>query len=113
MQKLRAAYVQHLGAMLRLAGIANADAKAARVFAFEKKLAEVHASRTDSADVSKGNNPWARADFASKAPGLDWSAYFSAAGLDRQTSFIVWHPSAVTGLASLVRREPLDVWKIT
>ena len=111
MSALREAYQRHVAAILRLAGIADADAKAARVVALEKKIAEAHVSRADSEDVSKANNPWARGDFGSRAPGMDWEAYFSAAGLDKQATFIVWHPRALTGLAALVKSEPLDVWK--
>ena len=41
-------------------------------------------SREDSADVKKGNNHWTRAELRpAKAPGLDWSAFFAAAGLAR------------------------------
>ena len=111
MEAFRTAYVRHLATILRLAGIANAEAKATRAFAFEKKLAQAHASRGDSADVTKGNNRWARTEFGSRAPGMDWNAFFSAAGLAPQASFIVWHPSAVTGLAALVKGTPIDLWK--
>ena len=31
----------------------------------------------------KANNTWKQADFAAKAPGLDWAEYFRAAGLGR------------------------------
>ena len=109
--EIRTQYRAHLTAMMTLAGIGDADAKAGRVLELETRLARTHASRTDSADVAKGNNPWARADFARKAPGLDWAAFLGAAGLDRQANFIVWHPGAVTGLAALVESEPLSTWK--
>src|SRR5262249_8781467 len=111
MVALRTAYVRHLATMLRLAGVADAEAKAARAFSLEQKIARAHASRVESEDVQKANNPWPRAEFSSRAPGMDWDAFFSAAKLDRQPSFIVWHPQAVTGLAALVKSEPLDVWK--
>jgi predicted metalloendopeptidase len=113
MAALRTKYQAHVAAMLRLAGTGAkvADAKAARIVAFETRLAAAHVSRQDSSDVQKGNNPWARADFAAKAKGLDWGAFFDAAGLADQPSFIVWHPSAVTGLAALVKSEPLQTWK--
>ena len=108
---LRAAYRTHLAAMFRLAGFTDPEDRAGRVLAFETRLALTHASRTDSADVAKGNNPWTRADFDRKAPGLDWAAFLGAAGLDRQPGFIVWHPGAVAGLAALVKSEPLETWK--
>jgi len=111
MEALRTKYQAHLATMLRLAGIKDPAGKAARILAFEKRLAAAHASREDSEDLTKANNPWARADFAGKAPGMDWDAFFKAARLDAQASFIVWHPSAVTGLAALVKGEKLQTWK--
>jgi predicted metalloendopeptidase len=111
MADIRAKYQAHIERMLTLAGIADAAPKAALIFALEKKIAAAHASREDSEDVLKGNNHWARADFGAKAPGLDWAAYFDAAGLGKQASFVVWQPGAVTGVAALVASEPLDAWK--
>jgi predicted metalloendopeptidase len=111
MAEIRAKYQAHIVAVLKLAGIADAEAKAARIFALELKIAASHASRADSEEVHKANNPWARADFASKAPGLDWDAYFKAAGLGAQQNFVIWQPSAVTGTSALVGSEPVAVWK--
>jgi len=54
MKKTRAQYTAHIAAMLKLAGIADADAKAKRIMALETKIAATHASREDSNDVQKG-----------------------------------------------------------
>ncbi|HEY8681944.1 MAG TPA: M13 family metallopeptidase, partial [Rhodanobacter sp.] len=77
----------------------------------EMKIAKVQESLVDSEDVHKANNPWNVADFASKAPGLDWAAYLHAAGLDTQKQITVWQPSAIKGISALVASEPLDTWK--
>ncbi len=111
MEALRKAYVLHLVTLLQKAGIADAEARAGRAFALEMKIAATHASRADSADVTKGNNPWARGEFAASAPGMDWDAFFAAAGLDRQAAFIVWHPGAMKGLGALAKGESLEVWR--
>jgi predicted metalloendopeptidase len=111
MEEIRTKYQAHVEKMLTLAAIPDAAAKAARIFDLEKKIASRHAAREDSEDVLKGNNHWARADFPAKAPGLDWTLYFGAAGLGSQATFVVWQPSAVTGLAALVESEPLATWK--
>jgi len=111
MEKIRAAYKAHIAKVLRLAGKKDADAQAQRIFDLETAIAKAHAPRGDSEDVLKANNPWARADFARKAPGLDWTAYFTAAGLQARPQFIVWHPGAVTGEAALVASQPLETWK--
>lgn len=107
----RAHYQAHIAAMLKLAGIGEAEAKAARILALEIKMAHNHAPDADAADTFKQNNPWKRPDFRAKAPGMDWDAYFKAAGLSRQMDFLVWQPSAVTGLAALVESEGLEGWK--
>ena len=111
MAKLRARYLEHVGTMLRLAGIADAQAKAQRVMALETKIAQSHANRVDSGDVTKGNNPWPRNAFARKAPGMDWAAFFAAAGLNGQTRFIVWQPSAVQGISALVASASIEDWR--
>jgi putative endopeptidase len=107
----RAAYKAHIAKVLTLAGIKDAEAKAQRIFDLETKIARTHAPRAESEDVLKANNPWATADFATKAPGLDWTAFFTAAGLEKRPQFIVWHPKATAGEAALVASEPLPVWK--
>ena len=111
MAEIRTRYQAHIAAVLKLAGIPDGDAKAARIFGLEHRIAEAHVSRVDSEDVLKGNNHWTRQDFIGRAPGLDWQAFFSAAGLDVQNEFVVWQPSAVTGIAALVRDQPLETWK--
>ena len=109
--ELRAKYERHVATIFKLAQIADAEAKAARVMALERKIATAHASRTDSDDVGKANNPWKRSEFVERAPGIEWEPFFAAAGLDKQPGFIVWHPQAVTGISKLVASEPLEVWK--
>ena len=111
MTEIRARYRAHVAAMLKLAGMADADAKAAMVLDLETKIAKVHETRASSEEVLKANNPWTRADFDAKAPGLDWDALFKASGLGGQSDFIVWQPAAVAGEARLVASEPLDAWK--
>jgi putative endopeptidase len=111
MADCRAKYKAHLAAVLKLAKIADADARAARIFGLESKIAKIHWSREDSEEVLRANNPWKREDFMAKAPGLDWRTFFKAAGLEGQAVFIVWQPSAIAGEASLVGSEPLETWK--
>ncbi|HMI83995.1 MAG TPA: M13 family metallopeptidase [Polyangiaceae bacterium] len=108
---LRVKYERHLATIFKLAQLADADARAARVLVLERKIAGVHASRTDSEDVGKANNPWKRTDFGARAPGMEWEAFFAAARLDQQPAFIVWHAEAVSGLSKLVASEPLETWK--
>jgi putative endopeptidase len=111
MTELRTQYQAHLAAILRLAGMADSQSRAARVLSLETRIAQAFAPDDDAADVFKQNNPWKQADFRVKAPGMHWSAYFESAGLAQQSDFIVWQPSAVTGVSALVESEGIDVWK--
>jgi putative endopeptidase len=111
MTEIRSKYQAHIAAVLKLAGLTDPQAKAGRIFALEKKIAEVHATREETEDVPKGNNHWTPAELATRAPGLDWSTFLASAQLDKERVFVVWQPHAVTGIAALVRSQPLDVWK--
>ncbi|HET9762332.1 MAG TPA: M13 family metallopeptidase, partial [Casimicrobiaceae bacterium] len=111
MTDVRAAYRTHIARMLTLGGVANATARADSVLALEMRIAETHWNVEDSEDPAKGNNHWARLDFPRKAPGLEWPAFFTAAGLADQDSLLAWQPSAITGLSSLVASQSLGAWK--
>jgi predicted metalloendopeptidase len=110
MAEVRKQYQLHIAALMKLAGFADADARSARVFALETKIAGVHATRVESEDVHSAVL-WKREEFNTKAPGIDWSVLFEAAGLKDEPTFIVWHPKAVTGLSRLVASDSLDAWK--
>jgi putative endopeptidase len=109
--ELQAKYRAHIIAVLKLANVPDADAKGARIYDLERRIADAHVSRTDSEDVLKANNPWRLQDFPTRAPGLEWGSYFEAAGLAGQPMIMVWQPSGVSGIAALVGSQPVDVWK--
>ncbi|MEO5586393.1 MAG: M13 family metallopeptidase, partial [Novosphingobium sp.] len=54
---------------------------------------------------------WTRAEFASKVPGIDWGAFFTAAQLGEQQKFAAYHAGAIPKLSALVASEPLETWK--
>ena len=109
--ELRKQYQAHISKMLTLAGIDDADARAARVLALETAIARTHATQVQTNDVKRGANYWSRADFDGKAPGMDWSAFFDGASLSKQEQFIVWQPKAFTGISKLSASQPLSTWK--
>jgi predicted metalloendopeptidase len=109
-QALRIRYQRHIGRMLELAGFDHAVQRAEGVMALEAAIAQTHATREASADERNADNLWTRADFVRQAPGLDWPAFFAVAGLSKQQSIVVWQPSAVKGVATLVASQPLSAW---
>ena len=41
----------------------------------------------------------------------NWNAFFDAAQLGGQQSFIAWHPAPTRSLSALVASQPVDAWK--
>ena len=111
MAKIRDAYKTYIAQILTLAGVRDAQARAQRIFDLETKLAKAHATLTETEQMSKGHDAWTKADFAKKAPGIDWDVYWAAAGLPDQQDFIAWQPKAIAGEAALVASEPLQAWQ--
>ena len=107
----RAAYQKYIAAILKQAGDADADKQAKAIFDLEMKIAKAHANVIDSQDIHKANNPWALADYAKNAPGIDWTAFFDAATLNGQQILFAWQPDAIKKLSALVAGEPLQAWK--
>ncbi|MES2059209.1 MAG: M13 family metallopeptidase [Pseudomonadota bacterium] len=110
MAELRAGYKAYVTKLLTLAGVSDAAARADRIVALETKIATAHYDIVTSQDAH-GAASWKRADFASKAPGIDWNAYWSAASLPSQQDFTLWQPGAITKLSALVASEPIAAWQ--
>ena len=110
-QVTRATYRLYVSRLLSLAGLDRADERAASVLTLETALAKTHATREASSADRNADSVWQREHFEHQAPGMDWSAFFSAAGLDGQDGIGAWQPGALRGLAALVASQPLSAWK--
>ncbi len=111
MQQVRTNYATHVAAMFRLAALDNPDQRAQHVLALETAIANAQLTLAESEDIHRANNFWQASEFATKAPGLDWPAFFRAAGLSSERSLYVWQASAITGESALVASTPLEDWK--
>ncbi|NML05337.1 M13 family metallopeptidase [Sphingomonas sp. G-3-2-10] len=106
----RAAYEKHLTNVLTLAGEPNAAARAKAILAYETEIARVHWTRVDSRDATKTYNKMTLAELTKKAPGFDFGGYFTGIGA-KVDYVLVSQPSAVTGIAKLIRSTPIAVLK--
>jgi putative endopeptidase len=109
--ELRAKYEAHVAIMLRLAAFTEPEARAKRIMALEMEIAKAQVSVGDTIDVTKGNTVWRRSELAVKAPGLDWTVFLTAAGIEGQPRFGAWQPTAIAGISKLAASEPLQSWK--
>jgi len=110
MVRIRTAYRSYIAAMLGLLGTPDAEARAQRIFDLETRIARAQVGAVDAQNAGAVEN-WARADFARRAPGIDWDAFFEAAQLSGQPNFLAWHPAPIRDLSALVASEPIEVWK--
>ncbi len=105
--RVREGYRAYIGQMLTLMGVPDAEARAGRIFDLETKIARAHAEAVAAQDPHRVQT-WRRADFATRAPGIDWDAFFAAAGLAGQDEIVAWHAEPVRGISALVASEPLE-----
>ena len=104
-------YRNYIALMLGAAGQGDTTRRAQAVLELETAIARTHASAADSAKDNNADNHWARGDFGLEAPGIDWRAFFAAAGLAKRGDFVVWQPDAIRGGSALVASQPLAAWK--
>jgi putative endopeptidase len=110
-EPLRAGYKKFIVAMLTLAGEKDAEKRAEGIYALEEKIAAVHWTRVENRDPVKTYNKLAWADLTKAAPEVDWKAWGGGVGLGKEKAINVMQPTAIAGIAKLVKSEPIDVWK--
>lgn len=107
----RTAYKAHVATMLRLAAIADPEAKADAILALETAVARAHWTRVEARQAEKRYNPTPVAELGTRFPGVDWPAFLGAVGLSSTARVNVSQPSAIAQIAPLLSSVPLDTWK--
>jgi putative endopeptidase len=108
-----AAYPPHVARMLALAGVADAEERAARVVALETKLAAAHWDVVKDRDADLTYNALTLTELAERAPGFDWHSWVLALGAPAGAfdQIVVREPSFAEGFAALWVSEPLADWQ--
>ena len=107
----RAAYQDHIGKMLALAGLPGGAEQGAAVLALETQLARVMWSREERRDPDKTYNPTATTELATRYPGIDWPTMLGAVGLQNRPMVIVREPGAIRALSAMVQSVPVETWR--
>ncbi|MCK6560988.1 M13 family metallopeptidase [bacterium] len=112
-RQIRAAYVQHVAAMLRLAGddSATAAAGAQAVMAIETRLAKFSSTNVELRDSEKNYNKFSAEKLATLAPAFDWQSYFTELGIPEPGEINVGQPKFLSGAAALLDSVALSDWK--
>ncbi len=109
--RYRAAYRVYVATMLRLAGIADHEAKADRIIALERRIAEAHWTPEQSRDLSRSLNPMTPAQLQELAPQFNWPLLLSSQGLGNVQTVIVRQTTAIQGEGRLFGEVDLQTWK--
>ncbi|MCS3494760.1 putative endopeptidase [Arthrobacter sp. JUb119] len=104
-------YQDHLGRLLALGGIADAEAAAAHVVALEKAMASHHWDRVKVRDAQARYNLMSDEELSALFPGV--RTWLAGAGIEPKyySEVVVWQPSYLQGLSELFGSQPLDAWK--
>ncbi|NUS40822.1 MAG: peptidase M13 [Terrabacter sp.] len=110
---IRTAYVTHVGRLLGLAGIPEAEGKATRIMALETLLASSHWDNVTNRDAVKTYNAHTLDEAKELAPRFPWDTWLSALQAP-QGSFdkvVVRQPSFVSALGSALESVDIDDWR--
>ncbi len=112
---IRAAYLAHVERMLAMAGIADADAAAKRVFGLETDISAQHWDNVRNRDTVATYNPmtWAAATQLAGDKSALLNTWVEAMDVPAQAfaELVVRQPSFLEGLAPLLTEERLDDWR--
>lgn len=109
--RIQTAYKAHIGKMLTLAGQADADAKALRIYALEAAIAERHWPNARRRERDQTYNLKTKAALLALAPQFPWARALDTAGLGSRGEFVVRELDAIGPLAQLFADTPVATWR--
>jgi predicted metalloendopeptidase len=107
--RARDAYRAYVAKMMTLAGIVGGDLAATAVLDLETKLARTQAQGAAAVETAADTKLSLRE--AKDRTGLDFKAYFEAAGMGDVHQVVIPRPGYFSGLTHLVGTVPLPEWK--
>lgn len=107
----RTAYRAYVANILTLAGISGAQARADRIIALERRIAEAHWTPERSRDIRQIYNPMNRAQLAELAPQFNWPLWLETQGLGAVETIVAGQTSALTAEGALFAELPLETWQ--
>ncbi|WP_233509705.1 M13 family metallopeptidase [Pedobacter chinensis] len=111
-KKIRASYHAYISKIFALAGDSiNGSKNADQILKLETAIAQSHSTPVELRDPQKNYNKYAVAGFQKEVPNIDIKTALNKLGANTDT-IIVRQPRYYQALSSLVKSQPIDVWKI-
>jgi predicted metalloendopeptidase len=109
--EIRAAYVQHIDNVFKLAGRKDSAAIAQQLMEFETRLATASWPAEKMRDIQALYNP-VTVDAAEKAtPGIDWSRWLEQMTLPGSGQFVLAQPDYFAAVGKAINEVPLATWQ--
>ncbi len=111
-KKIRDQFVKHIAKVFELIGVDTATAakKANGILKLETAMAQSHKTPVELRDPQANYNKFAVADLQKQMPDVDLKDAFNRMGLETDT-VLVGQPRYYKALDSLLKTQPIDVWK--
>ena len=109
--ELRKGYEAMLVKFFTLAGLDNAEQRAANAAGLEDQLAKVSWTSVQNRDMEKIYNPMSSAQIYKAYPGFDFKGFFAATGIPDQDKIIVEQPSYFEGFSKIFKNTDIEVLK--
>jgi len=103
----RKAYADYIAKSFERAGIKGGQQKADAIVKFETALAEKHWTPAQSRDAVRNHHPIAVKQLSTYAPGFDWKAFLSGAGLTNVAQIDINTDTALRDSAAVFAKTPL------
>ena len=107
----KAKYEAYVARMLTLAKWPQPAANAKAIVALETEIAKVSWSRAEQRDDNRMYNAYETAKLSGLAPGFDWAAFISGAGLTKATHVVAQENTAFPKIAAIFDSAPLATLK--
>ncbi len=111
--KIRSAFVEHVAAVMQLAGADAETAKtqAQQVLDFETRLARASMDRVALRDPANRYNPVDLASADKLTPNFSWTAFFAAIEVPAPPMFSLGMPDFFKEVDAMLADTPVDTWK--
>ena len=108
----RDAYRAYIVRTLKMVGVADSEAAADKIMAFETEIAKATWPIADRRDFSKITNRMTMTELTAYAPELNWKAFFEGAEIPNQQRLILQENTSVRDIVKLYAATPLDTLKL-
>jgi putative endopeptidase len=102
------AYRAYIGQIFDLSGMDAGEDRAARIYALEAAMAEIHWTPADASDSLLINNRFQRAELEAYAPDMPWHIFLGGLGVSDVSEVMIDEDTAIAAMVELWRDTPIE-----